>query len=466
MEYNQKQLNQRNRWEELLYPQTFRNRSKTIEFDGRNPFEQDYSRLISSSPIRRLQDKTQVFPLEQSDFIRTRLTHSLEVSYIASSLGLSIEKYLIDENYLDEKYKGFISSLLRVAGLIHDLGNPPFGHFGEVAIQSFFNNYFSIKENCNNFSKQEIEDFKNFDGNVQTFRILRKLQFFKDEHSFNLTYPSLASIIKYPYSSIEGNKGKEALHVGLKKFGFFASEMTDYKTLSQKLKIENRRHPITYLLEAADDIAFSAADIEDGVKLGLVTIEKIRKVFEDNLNKNVDLLKEFDNLYEKFKDFENERSFLTVQNFRVSTQARMIQSIIKSFKDNYDSIMDGSFAFELIDKSEASDIRKSFKKLQTIIFDNKKIMQTELAGWEVLYGILDIFIDASKSEHFKSEGNNKEARLYKLISSSFRYIYENFNKDVDVSEQYKKFQLVVDFIAGMTDSFALDLFQKLKGIKL
>ncbi len=173
-----------------------------------------------------------------------------------------------------------------------------------------------------------------------------------------------------------------------------------------------------------------------------------------------------DELHDSFSSFENEKLFLTVQNFRVKTQGIMIGAIIESFKANYDSIMDGSFSEELISQSSAKDIRKSYKEMQIIIFDNKKIMQTEIAGWEVLYGLLDIFIPASKSLNFKAEGNNKEARLYKLISSSFRFIYENYNKDENVSKQYKKFQLVLDFIAGMTDSFALDLFQKLKGIKL
>ena len=462
----EKQIEQKKRWKELLLSQTFRNRSVTLPFDGRNPFEQDYGRLISSSPIRRLQDKTQVFPLEQSDFIRTRLTHSLEVSYIASSIGLSVEEFLLKEGYLEIDQKGEISSLLKVAGLIHDLGNPPFGHFGEVAIQQFFKEFFANEDNRDGFTPQEIADFTNFDGNVQTFRILRKLQFFKDEHSFNLTFPSLASIVKYPHSSINGNEGKNASHVSLKKFGFFTSEAKDYKILSETLNIENKRHPITYLLEAADDIAFSAADIEDGVKLGLVDFKKIKQVFEKNLDKNKDVLDKFDEFYERFSDFENEKLFLTVQNFRVITQGRMIGAVIESFKNNYDKIMDGSYQYELIDKSDASDIRKSYKDLQTVIFDNKKIMQTELAGWEVLYGLLEIFIEAAKSPDFISKGNNKEARLYKLISSSFRYIFENYNKDEDVSKQYKKFQLVVDFMAGMTDSFALDLFQKLKGIKL
>ncbi len=465
MENQTRQQKEQDRWAKLLIDKTFRDKSIRQPFDGRNPFEGDYGRLISSSPIRRLQDKTQVFPLEQSDFIRTRLTHSLEVSYIASSIGLSIEKYLLDEKYLDPVYKGHISSLLRVAGLIHDLGNPPFGHFGEEAIKAYFIEYFRVGKNKIGFDEQEIADLVNFDGNVQTFRILRKLQFFKDEYSFNLTFPSLASVIKYPYDSITGNKGSKAKHVSQKKFGFFKSEQQDYKDISESLSLQNRRHPITYLLEAADDIAFSAADIEDGVKLGLIDFNKIKSIFEENSIEK-ELLGKLDELYEQFSSFENEKLFLTVQNFRVLTQAKMIGAVIDCFKKNYDSIMDGSFPYELILESSSSNIRKSYKKLQTIIFDNKKIMQTEIAGWEVLYGLLDIFIPVAKSPNFKAQGNNKEARLYKLISSSFRFIYENYSNESNTSELYKKFQLVLDFVAGMTDSFALDLYQKLKGIKL
>ncbi len=466
MDRVEKQEEQQDRWKELLLPITFRHKSTLLKFDGRNPFENDYGRLISSSPIRRLQDKTQVFPLEQSDFIRTRLTHSLEVSYIASSIGLSVEKKLFDKKYLDVNYVGQISSLLRVAGLIHDLGNPPFGHFGEEAIKAYFEDYFSESANCAELSEQQIKDFTCFDGNVQTFRILRKLQFFKDEFSFNLTYPSIASIIKYPHNSIEGNQGKDAEHISLKKFGYFMSETNDYNDIEAKLKLNNKRHPITYLLEAADDIAFSAADIEDGVKLGLIDFNKIKSVFENNLDNNKDLLSDLDSLYAMFGKFENEKLFLSVQNFRVMTQGKMIGAIIKSFEENYESIMNGTYPYELIDKSEAADIRKSYKELQSVVFDNKKIMQTELAGWEVIYGLLSIFIPACTSSNFKSKGNNKEARLYKLISSSFRYIYENYNHDSTICDKYKKIQLVVDFIAGMTDSFALDLYQKLKGIKL
>lgn len=278
-------MNNTDKWQLLLGEKRFREKSKTIESDGRNPFENDYGRLISSAPIRRLQDKTQVFPLEQSDYIRTRLTHSLEVSYIASSIGQSIEKFLIHEKgELDIKYQGFLSSLLRVGGLVHDLGNPPFGHFGEEAVKKFFQDYFFINTDTS-LNDLEKSDLQNFDGNVQSFRILTKLYYFGDEYGYNLTYSSLASIIKYPSSSVDGNK-KPTTEIAKKKFGYFVTETETYKQINDWLKLNNKRSPIAYLLESADDIAYSAADIEDGVKLGIVTIDDIKRIFTDNLSEN------------------------------------------------------------------------------------------------------------------------------------------------------------------------------------
>jgi len=450
------------KWEKLLEPVTFRNRTKAREIDGRDPFEQDYGRLISSSPIRRLQDKTQVFPLETSDYIRTRLTHSLEVSYIGGSIGKSIEKYLISKNELHEDYKGQLSSLLRCSGLVHDLGNPPFGHFGETAIKAYFKEYF--KDSDVKLSKEEKADFENFDGNVQTFRILRKLHFFKDEHSFNLTFPTLASIIKYPSNSSEGNQGKKAKEIRKKKYGYYCSEKLDYEEINKELELNNKRHPIVYLMEAADDIAYCAADIEDGVKLGILNFETLRKIFDENLKANRDLLPILDKMHSDNDNKLSDKLSLTVQQFRVETQGRMIEGIVDCFKKNYSKIMDGEFEYELIDKSSGNDIRESFEALQGVVFDNKKIMQTELAGWEIIYGLLEIFVPATESEDFKAGGNTKEARLFKNISSSYRYIYNEYNKYDN--EAYNRIQLIVDFIAGMTDTYALNLYRKLKGIRL
>lgn len=452
----------KDKWELLLGEKRFREKSPTISLDGRNPFENDYGRLISSAPIRRLQDKTQVFPLEQSDFIRTRLTHSLEVSYIASSIAQSIEKILLHKKDIDQEQKGLLSSLLRVSGLVHDLGNPPFGHFGEKAVIKFFTDYFA-KEKSTSLNKQEQADFINFDGNVQTLRILSKLYYFGDEFGYNLTFSSLASIIKYPSNSIEGNQ-KQSKEIAKKKFGYFVTEEKTYEQINEYLHLNNRRSPVVYLLEAADDIAYSAADIEDGVKLGIIDVLKVREIFAHHLNKNKDqVLKKLDDLI-KQHSHEPIDNAIIIQKFRIFTQQIMIEEIIKSFEIQYDKIMTGTLEEEIIDVSEASDIRKAYKQLQYIVFDDTNIVKKEIAGWEAIYGLLKIFVKASKSENFKSEGNTYEARLYKLISSSHRYVYskiENYKNN-----EYKRLQMIVDYISGMTDTYAINLYQELKGIKL
>lgn len=451
------------KWELLLSDKRFRGKSETNKSDARNPFENDYGRLISSAPIRRLQDKTQVFPLEESDFIRTRLTHSLEVSYIASSIGTSVENHLLKTNELCESKKGCLSSLLRVAGLVHDLGNPPFGHFGEEAIKNYFRNYFNT--NKNSLNDIEKADLKNFDGNVQTFRILSKLSYFGDQYAYNLTYPSLASIIKYPSDSLEGNK-KSTIEIRKKKFGYFVTETKTYKEINDYLQLNNRRHPAVYLLEAADDIAYSAADIEDGIKLGKINLNDVESIFENELSihktKTIEYL-------EKLKSQNSHTNIvlsddLIIQKFRIYTQGIMIQGVVDAFIDNYDKIMDGNLEDELIDVSSAADIRKAYKKLQYKVFDSESIMKKELAGWEAISGLLDIFIPASESDNFNANNNSYQARLYKIISSSHRKVFEEIEKHNN--NQYKKYQLVVDFISGMTDSYAIRLYQELKGMKI
>lgn len=407
------------KWNLLLGEKRFREKSSTIQSDGRNPFENDYGRLISSAPIRRLQDKTQVFPLEQSDFIRTRLTHSLEVSYISSSIAQSIEKLLIDKEELEIGQKGLLSSLLRVSGLVHDLGNPPFGHFGEEAIKKFFSDFFKKNsELADKLSSSEKADLENFDGNVQTLRILSKLYYFGDDFGYNLTYSSLASIIKYPSSSIEGNLGKNFTEIAKKKFGYFVTEKNTYIEIDNYLRLNRKRSPIVYLLEAADDIAYSAADIEDGVKLGIIDILTVRKIFDTNLENNREqVIKKLDSLETEFDTKKNDKS-LIIQKFRIFTQQLMVEAIIESFEDKYDLIMKGELENELIEVSKAKDIRKAYKQLQHIVFDHKNIATKEIAGWEAIYGLLKIFIKASQSDMFQEKGNTYESRLYKLIGKN------------------------------------------------
>ncbi|QCX38662.1 dNTP triphosphohydrolase [Aureibaculum algae] len=473
-------MNHKEKWSLLLGEKRFREKSSTIKSDGRNTFENDYGRLISSAPIRRLQDKTQVFPLEESDYIRTRLTHSLEVSYLASSIGQSIENLLLKKKELEPELKGNLSSLLRVAGLVHDLGNPPFGHFGEEAIKKFFKRYFKNNKSTT-LSDHEKADFENFDGNVQTFRILSKLYYFGDEYGYNLNYSSLATIIKYPSNSIDGNnqflskdeynkldlkeKKKHTFEISKKKFGFFQSEIETYKEIDKHLKLGHRRHPVVYLLESADDIAYSAADIEDGIKLGKVDLNDIERIFSKHLKENKEIvLKKLKDLREEYENEKNVDASLIVQKFRIFTQQIMIGSIVESFENHYDNIMQGKLENEIIDISAAKDIRKAYKKLQYIVFDDKSILKKEIAGWEAIYGLLDILVEASRSKSFIETGNNLESRLYKIISTSHRKVFEDIERYSN--DEYKTLQLIVDFISGMTDRYAIRLFQELKGIKI
>ena len=455
-------MENKEKWELLFQDKRFREKSSTTPSDGRTPFESDYGRLISSAPIRRLQDKTQVFPLESNDYIRTRLTHSLEVSYIGGSIGQSIEKGLIDKGDMKEGQRGYLSSLLRTAGLVHDLGNPPFGHFGEEAIKDFFCHYF---ENSNHGLRDiEIADLKNFDGNVQTFRILSRLYFFGDEFSYNLTYTTLSSVVKYPSNSMEGNKSPYT-EIAKKKFGYFVTETDKYKAINDFLQLDHRRNPVVYLMEAADDIAYTAADIEDGIKLGIISVDDIYQVFEKNLTTHKEVVIKFlDGLKEQFKDEPKNRESVMVQKFRIKTQQLMIEAVIDTFKEKYDLIMNGKLEDEIIMVSAAKDIRKAYKKLTGLIFNSKTILKKELAGWEAIKGLLEIFVSAAESPNFKSEGNCYESRLYNIISLNYRTIYERY--PAYDNNAYNRLRLIVDFISGMTDRHAITLFQELKGIKL
>jgi len=450
------------RWSELLLPTTFRNRTAKHATDGRNPFESDYSRLLFSSPFRRLQDKTQVFLLDKSDFLRTRLTHSLEVSTIARSIGSSLEKKLLTERQLGEAFTGHIPALLAAAGLVHDLGNPPFGHFGEEAIKKFYSTLLDKEK----FRSQEYQDLTNFDGNVQTFRILSKLTYLKDQHSYNLTFPALASVIKYPKSSLTGNK-QEGLRKSIseKKFGYFITEQDKYEEINTKLSLKSERHPIVYLMESADDIAYSAADIEDGVKFGALSYKKVLEFFGDVKSDLADKLKEYyENEYKQH--IEKDRLNLSIQRIRIDAHSIMIPAVIEEFLKNHELILEGKYKAELLDNSKAEEIRKAFKNMAYEVFDHSIIIEREIASYKIIQGLLEEFCSAAESNNFSKEGKSQsyENKLYKSISSNYRFIYETFPGNANL--MYLKYQLINDYISGMTDTFAMKLYQKFKGIRL
>jgi len=449
-------------WEQLLSKKRFRDSSVSKDrTDARNIFENDFSRIILSPHVRRLQNKAQVFPLDKNDFTRTRLTHSMEVSNFARNLGTGAEKELIQQSKLNPDFRGALSAILQSAGMLHDIGNPPFGHFGEETIQRFFSAFFKNGK-AGNLSEAEKADFLNFDGNVQGFRILRKLGLADDEYSYNLTFPTLASIIKYPCSSTEGNQSKSKI-ISRKKFGYFQSEKDDFNKIDTELGLNGKRHPLVYLLEAADDIAYSVCDIEDGLRKKIISKELLFDVVKSKLSntENSNFIKILEDIDKAIPQNHTAKEELLVQKFRIQVQSYLMVEATNTFVDKHDAILNGSFEEDLIMSSKGAALRETFKHLGIINFQHRSVLKRELVGEQVITFLLDQLVGAVTNEEKVNNPRTKEAKLHALISPTYKYVNEVLKKYPN--ETYNKLQLVTDYVSGMTDSFAIDLFRELMG---
>ena len=462
-------------WKYLLSEDRIRPSATSDTVDCRNEFDKDYDRIVYSSSVRRLQDKAQVFPLQENDFPRTRLTHSIEVSALARSFGYSIGTWLLEQKDLGFDY-GFcekkqikkLATMLQTAALVHDLGNPPFGHYGEAIIRKWFSKSFN-SEKFNSLSKQQKNDFLYFEGNAQTLRILSKLQMLNDEYGINFTYGTLATIIKYPWNScgISSNK---------KKFGyFFSEEKLVEKIFSSTGLNKNIKHPATFLLEAADDIAYLTADIEDGVKKRVVPwnkeYEKIKSKLKDKIPEIFKKTDEKIDTVNKKKIPNND--LVSIQNFKIFTQAYMFKEAISTFKSNYENIMAGNFKQDLL--CECKDLINELKRIaKEHCYSNEEVIQLELLGDSVLNGLLDKFISIVNNPQNTKDLQTYEGKIYNLISENFKYyccLAKSKDEEISLKEftevdLYNQLLLITDYISGMTDSFALKLYKKLIGVKL
>lgn len=453
------------KFEKMLTPERFRRSAvKPDSSDGRTAFDSDYSRIVISSPLRRLQDKAQVFPLEQSDFIRTRLTHSLEVACFAKGLGLGVEKILCKKGLISKitRNEHHISKILEVAGLVHDIGNPPFGHFGEKSISCFFEQVESdnfpnteIHEAFMQMTEQQREDFKHFDGNVQGFRILRRLGLSEDEYSFNLSKPVLSTIIKYPYDSVNGNK--EGQGHSRSRFGYFQSEAAEYRNIIQALGLnEGQRHPLTYLLEAADDIAYSVSDIEDGYRMGIISFDSLKKAFSDADQPGALVG------YTKYLD----RMDVFIQKLRIKSQTKMLVDCTNTFCEKFEEMVNDTYnGEELLHISKSDKLRKAFQSLAVLNYSDKTVLKRELLGEKVISGLMQTFVTAIFDANLLKAPNKfntktKSYKLYSLISDNLKKVSLQRGEIVP-ADPYRKFQLVIDFVSGMTDSYAVSLYNEL-----
>lgn len=454
----------------------------------RNEFEADYDRIVGSSSVRRLQDKAQVFPLQQNDVARTRLTHSMEVSALARSLGKAVGRRLEEkEIFQDREQTEKLSALLQVAGLIHDLGNPPFGHYGETVIRDWFGKWFNGDAMLSTrnivLSTQQKNDFIYFDGNVQNLRIVTKLQVQNDNKGANFTYGTLATIMKYPWSSESRPKGKI-------KFGYFESEQELAEAVRREIGLEaGVRHPATYLLEAADDIIYICDDIEDGTKKGYIEWKKefetlYQKAEKGSYGEEIEKLlfnvkRKNDSVDSRMHDKEQVIAY--VRNFRNMVQSFLFKKVVDQFMDQYERIMSND---PKADVEELLSVEREFvKDLKNITarqcFSSDEVLNLELTGDKVISTLLDVFVRTLTEHdgHELSDTRTYVGKIFRKISRNFIYIAESkindsnyvgdlYSEDlINKLSVYDRLHLVVDYVSGMTDSYAVKAYQELTAMK-
>ena len=472
-------------WEQLLSTKRSRGSSNKNKYlkntDLRSEFEKDYHRIIGSASFRRLQDKTQVFPLDKSDFIRTRLTHSLEVSSFAKSLGQNIGENILlykKDSGFTPRMKEDICSILQCAGLIHDIGNPPFGHFGELAIREWFERNLPVlkfhgKPIDQILTERMREDLYHFEGNAQALRLVSKLHFLVDEHGMNLTYALLNTIVKYPVASNEIDP--KSGNIKDKKLGYYLADAEIFREIQEATGTNGRRHPLTFILEAADDIAYKTADIEDAFIKGFISYHKLLEELTElqvmygksdaNAFNPARLL---DELYLRGKDkhVEDPEEY-AIKNWIVRVQGFLINCATYGFTSNYNEIMAGEYEHDLFYHTFAEKLMDMLGDLAfREVFTSDTIYRMEVAEATMIDYLMDRFVSAViKYDDKEEKMGTLDIRMVSFISSNYKNAYHfQAQGKSDEERLYLRLLLVTDYICGMTDSYAKRLYQELKAI--
>ncbi len=425
---------------------------ETIHKDDRSAFLRDYDRLIFSAPFRRLQNKTQVFPLPGSVFVHNRLTHSLEVACVGRSLGNNVARgILLEHPELVTSNITEIGNIVSAACLAHDMGNPPFGHSGEKAISAYFTEGKGQSlEQMFSDRPGQWTDIINFEGNANAFRLLAHQFIGRRKGGFAMTYSTLASIVKYPYASILAN--------GKHKFGFFDSEAPIYARIADELGIirisepgeplKYVRYPLVWLVEAADDICYLLMDLEDAHKLKLLSTDNTISLMMDFLEPTErDHAK---SIIGMVTDVNEQVSYL-----RSKLVGVLVEECTQVFLENEKAILDGSFSGSLI-KHISPTPREAYQRLSDLsirkIYRSRDVLEVELAGFRIISTLLDLMIEAVQ---------NPDREYSKLLIGRVSSQY-----DINATDIYHRIQAVLDYISGMTDVYALDIYRKINGNSL
>jgi len=479
-------LKHRLKWQALLNPTRVRSvlggaPSHVVAGEFRTEFERDYGRTIYSTPFRRLREKAQMFPLEPNDSVRTRLLHSLEVSSVAEDLAAQVVREVVSksEKTLPEKALGAIPLVAATCGLIHDIGNPPFGHAGELAISSWFRKHFETDEtfvsSLGGANSQLVQDFFTFEGNAQGVRTVANSFILADHHGLNFTIGTQAAALKYIAQSNEVEKKRHEKS----KPGFFASESEIVHTIRERVGTLDShdpsmdcRHPITYLVEAADDIVYCSVDLEDGIRRGTIDWYDVRQQLLDESGK-ADIVKEALRLAEAQVAPAGlqgrELSETLAQAFRVAAISLMVIAARKTFKNAYGQMMNGEYHDELLmdDSCEAKPLIAAAKRvLRNGLYRQKDILRLEVRGRRVIHDLLDLFWEGVSSYETGGGVSPKTygGKLYLLFSANYRRHFEWSLKKPHANELYCRFQLLTDQIAGMTDTHSSRLHKELTNV--
>ncbi|SEL24795.1 dGTPase [Aquimarina amphilecti] len=445
-------------WEQLLSLKRQGDTNKRLrkeQDETRLGFEVDYDRIIFSSAFRSLQDKTQVIPLSKTSFVHTRLTHSLEVSVVGRSLGRVVGKKILEKHPHLATIHGYqfndFGAIVAAASLSHDIGNPPFGHSGEKAIGEYFatGKGEMYKEYL---TPKQYQDLIDFEGNANGFKILTESRQ-GIEGGLRLSYATLGAFMKYPKESLPK---KPTSHIAHKKFGYFQNERTFFKEvaeemglLSQKIgdEITYSRHPLTFLVEAADDICYTIIDFEDGINLGLIqeeyALEYLIKLVKDTINTSK---------YNSLTTTADRLSYL-----RALAINTLIQEAANTFLEHEEEILKGDFAEALIDKSKyQAQIDDIIKISIAKIYQSSEVVEKEIAGYEILATLLDRYCTATN--HFMNQqASNYDKLILKAEGNNFDYTNEDL---------YTRLISISNYVASLTDGNALLKFQKIKGLEI
>jgi len=456
--------------------------------------ESDRGRILSAPAFRRLQKRTQVFALELNASIRTRLTHSLEVAqsarYISKSILTELKQEGLSSYGLEDMENAFVSTS-EMTSLLHDIGNPPFGHFAEQTINKWVQvNAIEMLESFEGSSAKSKElkeivakDITNYDGNAQAIRVITKLQ------RLNLSYTQVLSVLKYTRGAYEDKPKEGDLDYLKKKPGFYYSEKDFIEKLQDTLGVEHgHRFPLTYIMEAADDISYLTADLEDSVEKGILSLEKVYSLIKTECEKEGEtyLLELMQSRYEKAQQNEEAYQFsMFFTIFRTSIVGALVRHVVGIYVENHEAIFDGSFNSALLDYDKESKYYKAIKILEKIsskyIYQNLEVQELELQGYSIVNGLLDIYKPLLELSHkdfdtlLKDEriGCFISMRLIKRVSSKQIVAYQNDVKNLDkdleeeyvIMEWYYRVRLLIDYVSGMTDDYALHEYQMLTAMK-